>query len=54
MDLSSLEAAVGISKHAVVLIALGGAVAGFRAWYFAVHDDKRRFYAQFAVVVLTA
>jgi len=55
MDLSSLGAAAGISKHAVVLLASGGVLAGYRAWYFAVKkDDARRLHAQFAVVVLAA
>jgi hypothetical protein len=53
MDLSSLEAAAAISKHAAVFLAAGGAVAAYRAWYFAVkRDDARRLHAQFAVVVL--
>jgi uncharacterized OsmC-like protein len=55
MDLSSLEAAATISKHAVVLLASGGAIAGYRAWYFAVKKvEAKRLHAQFAVVLLAA
>ena len=55
MDLSSLETAAAISKHAVVLLASGVAIAGYRAWYFTVKkEDAKRLQAQFAVVVLTA
>jgi len=55
MDLASMEAAAAISKHAVVLLASGGAVAGYRAWHFAVKkDEPKRLHAQFAVVLLAA
>jgi len=55
MDLFSLEAAATISKHAVVLLASGGVVAGYRAWHFAVKkNDTKRLHAQFAVVLLAA
>ena len=55
MDLPFLETAATISKHAVVLLASGGAVAGYRAWYFAVKNDlAKRLHAQFAVFVLAA
>ena len=55
MDLSSLETTAAISKHAVVLLASGGTVAGYRAWHFAVRqNERRRLHAQFAVVVLAA
>lgn len=55
MDLSSLETAAGISKHAVGLLAAGGVVAGYRAWRFAVKkNESKRLHAQFAVVVLAA
>jgi hypothetical protein len=55
MDLHSLEAAAAFSKHAVVFLAAGGAVAGYRAWYFALtKQDANRLHAQFAVVLLTA
>lgn len=55
MDLSSLEAAAALSKHAVVLLGAGGVFAGYRAWYFAVKkEDDKRLHAQFAVVLLAA
>lgn len=55
MDLPFLEAAAAFSKHAVVFLAAGGVLAGYRAYRFAIQqDERRRLDAQFAVIMLAA